>query len=148
MNNNLKAVAYLRTATSTQKIRSLNLQNQKLKIERYAKKHDITVVNTFKHIGYGYGHFVNIYEYCKRNKIKTILVTHQDIISRSYEMALHTVYVFDKYGIEIIPVEMIENKNFKQTLWYVYRFAKETNLSGDELLEALDTKSHRGPLPF
>ena len=144
MNNNLKAVAYDGTAKSTRGKRSVDLENQALKIERYAKEHGITVVKDFEHTGNGYSHLVNIFDYCINENVKTMLVTDQDVISRDYAQALYLIVGFEKYGIKVIPVDMIDREDFKNTLWYRYTFAEE----GEFQVEDSDEEPEHSIIPF
>lgn len=99
MNNELKAVAYVRTATQEQNMRLESLQLQIQQLSLFAKRRKMELIKVFKHVGKTDKQLLNVLEYCRKNDIKFVLVTSPDRISRNCDEVIYWQIEFDRFDV-------------------------------------------------
>ena len=119
MNNNRKAVAFVRTATQEQNMRSGSIQFQIEELKLFAKRQEMELVKVFVFIGKTDKQIQKVLDYCRKNDIKFVLVTGSDRISRNDKDVIYWQIEFDRFDIRFQTPKQITGKfGFRPNIYY------------------------------
>lgn len=140
---NKQAVAYYRTATTKQSGHN-SIADQKRQCEDWAKQNGYKIVNEYKEIGngrqiIGRAQFIEMLDKClnQPNKIKTLIVTDADRISRSNIEFICTNKALEKKGIKLITTN---KEDIRPSI--EYQLLDDILLAAKDFFSKIERRSH------
>lgn len=138
-----KAVAYYRTATTKQSGNNA-IDDQKRKCEDWAKKNGYKIVKEYEEIGSGRqiadrAQFTEMIDECLNhpNRIKALIVTDADRISRSNLEFICTNKALEKKGIKLITTN---NADIRPSI--EYKLLDDILVAAKEFYSKIERRSH------